>query len=229
MFRKLAVVACMLLVSACATTNVKLADLKGPKPPAGSKILIVQPDVQLSMLTAGGLLEPRADWSQQARDNLAHEIGATVDGRSHTITTLDPSTVMEGRAGQLMRLQEAVDVSTLTYGMMGVVLPTKKDNFDWTLGDGTKVLADTYGADYALFTYGRGSYSSGGRKAAWLVGAALGVSIPMGAQQTFASLVDLKTGRVVWFNMAVPPAGMDMRTPGGAAELSKALLKDVPL
>lgn len=228
MFRKLAVVACMLLVSACATTNVKLADLKGPKPPAGSKILIVQPDVQLSMLTAGGLLEPRADWSQQARDNLAHEIAAAVDGRSHTITTLDPSTVMEGRAGQLLRLQEAVDVSLLSYGM-GAMLPTKKGSFDWTLGDGTKVLADTYGADYALFTYGRGSYSSGGRKAAWLVGAALGVSIPMGAQQTFASLVDLKTGRVVWFNMAVPPAGMDMRTPGGAAELSKALLKDVPL
>jgi len=229
MFRKLAIAACMLLVSACASTNVKLADMAGPKPPAGSKILIIQPDVQLSMLTAGGLLEPRADWSQQARDNLAHEISATVDGRSHTITTLDPSTVMEGRAGQLMRLQEAVDVSILTYGMMGVVLPTKKDKFDWTLGDGTKVLADTYGADYALFTYGRGSYSSGGRKAAWLVGAALGVSIPMGAQQTFASLVDLKTGQVVWFNMAVPPAGMDMRTAGGAADLTKALLKDVPL
>ncbi|MGE5502073.1 MAG: hypothetical protein ACM3W4_09125 [Ignavibacteriales bacterium] len=229
MFRKLAVVACLLLVSACASTNVKLADLKGPKPPAGSKILIVQPDVQLSMLTAGGLLEPRADWSQQARDNLAHEIGATMDGRSHPVTTLDASTVLDGRAGQLMRLQEAVDVSILTYGMMGVVLPTKKDNFDWTLGDGAKVLGDTYGADYALFTYGRGSFSSGGRKAAWLVGAALGVSIPMGAQQTFASLVDLRTGQVVWFNMAVPPAGMDMRTPGGAADLTKALLKDVPL
>lgn len=228
MFRKLAVVACMLLVSACATTNVKLADLKAPKPPAGSKILIVQPDVELSMLTAGGLLEPRADWSQQSRDNLAREISVAVNGRSHTIKTLDPSTVMEGRAGQLLRLQEAVDVSLLNYGM-GAALPTKKGAFDWTLGDGTKLLADTYGADYALFTYGRGSFSSGGRKAAWLVGAAFGVSIPMGAQQTFASLVDLKTGKVVWFNMAVPPAGMDMRTPGGAADLTKALLKDVPL
>lgn len=228
MFRKLAVVACMLLVSACATTNVKLADTSS-SPPADAKILIIQPDVQLSLLTAGGLLEPRADWSQQARDNLAHEITATLDGRSHPITTLDPSTAMEGRAGQLLRLQEAVDISILNYNMMGVALPTKKDKFDWTLGDGTKVLAETYDADYALFTYGRGSFSSGGRKAAWLAGAALGLSIPMGSQQTFASLVDLKTGRVVWFNTALAPAGMDIRTPAGAADLTKALLKDVPL
>ena len=227
MFRRLAVAACMLLLAACTHTNVQLANEQGPKPPSGSRILIVQPDVELATLTMAGLLEPRADWSQQGRDNLAREIAETVQGSQHQVKVLDPSTALDGRAGQLLRLNEAV-ISTLTTG--GTFLPTKKDKFDWTIGEGAKVLADTYAADYALFSYGRGSYSSGGRKAAWLVMAAAGVAIPMGQQTAYASLVDLKTGQVVWYNVAVPTNGAgDMRSEAGAESLAKSLLKDLPL
>jgi hypothetical protein len=222
----MAVAACMLLVAACTTTNVQLADLAAPKPPAGSKILIVQPDVELSTLTMAGLLEPRADWSQQGRDNLAKEIAATVQGGQHQVKVLDPSTALEGRGGQLLRLNEAVIASIPA----GAALPTKKGHFDWTLGEGAKVLAETYDADYALFSYGRGSYSSGGRKAAFILAAAAGISIPMGSQMASASLVDLKTGQVVWYNVAVPTNGAgDMRSEAGASDLTKSLLKNLPL
>lgn len=217
----------MLLLAACTTTNVQLANELGPKPPAGSKILVVQPDVELATLTMAGLLEPRADWSQQGRDNLAREIAETIQGDRHEVKALDPSTALEGRAGQLLRLNEAV-ITTISSG--GSMLPTKKDKFDWTIGEGAKVLGDTYDADYALFTYGRGSYSSGGRKAAWLVMAAAGVSLPMGSQTAYASLVDLRTGQVVWYNIAVPTNGAgDMRSEAGAESLTKSLLKDLPL
>lgn len=225
MLRSLAIAAC-LFIAACTTTQTKLADKAAPKPPAGSKILIVQPDVELSMLTASGLLEPKADWSQESRGYLASELAGAMKGRSHEIKTLDPATALEGRPGQLLRLHEVVGASIMSYGF----LPTKKDNFDWTLGEGAQVLSETYDADYALFTYGRGSYSSGGRKAAFILAAAAGVSIPMGSQLAFASLVDLKTGKVVWFNTAsTVNGGDDLRQPGGAATLTKALLKDIPL
>jgi hypothetical protein len=225
MFRKLAVAACMLLVAACVSTS-QLADLNAPKPPAGSKILIVQPDVELSTLTMAGLLEPRADWSQEARDNLVQEVTETIKASQHEVKVLDPSTAMDGRNGQLLRLNEAV-ITSITSGYSG--LPTKKGSFNWTIGEGAKALGETYGADYALFTYGRGSYSSGGRKAAWLVMAAAGVSLPMGSQTAYASLVDLKTGQVVWYNITLPSTGGDLRSESGAEALAQLLLKNIPL
>jgi hypothetical protein len=63
-----------------------------------------------------------------------------------------------------------------------------------------------------------------------MVGAALlGVSVPLGQQQVFASLVDLRTGRVVWFNVAVAGPQADMRSQEGAQSLCRSLLKGVPL
>ncbi len=63
-----------------------------------------------------------------------------------------------------------------------------------------------------------------------MVGAViLGVGLPTGGQQVYASLIDLKTGKVVWFNVAVAGPDADMRDPEGAELLVESMLKDVPL
>jgi hypothetical protein len=224
----LAVLACVAM-AACTTTSTRLADKAEITPASGTKVLLVQPDVQLSQLTASGLQEPRAEWSQSARANLAGDLKEALNGRSHQFTELDPSTALEGRAGQLLRLHTAIGQSILAFEYGGIKLPTKKGVFDWTLGDGAQELGHAYGADYALFTYASGSWSSGGRKALFLLAAAGGIAIQMGGQSMFASLVDLKTGRIVWFNMATASSGDDMRTPEGAKRLVAALLKNAPL
>lgn len=220
--------AACLLLAACTTTNVKSATDLPTAPPKEAKVLLAQPDIELKLLTASGLLEPRADWTASAKTNMQAAVEATLKGKSHSLTVLDPATAMEGREGQVLRLNGAVGASIMTYGMYGPGLPSKT-GFDWTLGDGTQLLAAKYGTDYALFVYGRGSYSSGGRVAMMIGAAALGVSIPMGGQQAMASLVDLKTGKVIWFNYAVASPGADMRSPEGAKLLTDALLKGLPL
>jgi hypothetical protein len=53
----------------------------------------------------------------------------------------------------------------------------------------------------------------------------LGAAVPGGSQVGFASVVDLKTGDIVWFNRLVRGAG-DLRTPEAAAETVKALVSD---
>jgi hypothetical protein len=58
-----------------------------------------------------------------------------------------------------------------------------------------------------------------------VVGALLGVGVPGGSQVGFASVVDLKTGDIVWFNRLIRPQG-DLRTPEAAAETVKALVSD---
>lgn len=225
MKRILALAAACLLLAACTTTNVRSAAGLPEAPPANARILLVQPDIELSLLTVAGLTEPRADWTASGRANMQSAVEATLKGKSHSYKALDPSTAMEGRNGQLLRLNGAVGVSIQAFGF----LPTKKGAFDWTLGQGARALGEAYDADYALFVYGRGSYSSGARVAAMIGMAALGVSIPMGGQQVFASLVDLKTGQVVWFNQSLAGPSADMRTPEGATLLTESMLKGLPL
>jgi len=229
MLRSIAIVACLFL-AACTTSNTRLADASpnAARPAAGARILIVQPDIELSILTLAGMPEPRADWTKQAREHIRAELKAATVGKAHAPRELDPTTVEEPRVAQLLRLHEAVGFSIQGFNYGLYKLPTKK-GFDWTLGAGAKTLAEAYDADYALFTHSRGSFSSGGRKAAMVGAALLGVSLPAASQTAFVSLVDLKTGKVVWYNFAIAGADSDMRTPEGARTFTKALLKNAPL
>lgn len=228
MFRALAV-SLVLFVAACTTTDQKFADRTGAKPPAGARILLVEPDVELSVITIAGIDEPRADWTKSAQGNLDAAMQAVLKARSHEFRELDPANAQEGRIGQLLRLHRAVGLSIMAFDYGALDLPTKKGRFDWTLGEGAQALGQEYGADYALFTYGRGSYSSGGRKVAMVGAALLGVALPTGGQQAFASLVELKTGRVIWFNVARAAPTADMRDAEGAQAFVEAMMKDAPL
>jgi len=90
--------------------------------------------------------------------------------------------------------------------------------------------------DYALFMHAEDSFASTGRVALQVLGIAgcfVGFCAPNigGAGQfAYASLVDLRTGEVVWFNVLSARsqiAGIkmgDIRTPAGAAEMVERLL-----
>jgi hypothetical protein len=228
--KRLALLAALLCLAACTTTAVKTAAPSAISAPvANSKVLVIEPDVQLSLLTAAGLQEARQDWSKQGHDNLSASLKQALQGKTHRFEVLDPETARDGRSGQLLRLHDAVGQSIMAFNYGAIKLPTKKGVFDWTLGDGAQVLGKAHGADYALFVTGRGSYSSAGRKALMIGAAMLGVGIPLGNQQVFASLVDLHTGQVVWFNVANAGPSADMRSPDGAEVLTQALLKGAPL
>ena len=91
-----------------------------------------------------------------------------------------------------------------------------------------RLLGDDVEADYALFVFLRDTYASAGRKAAMVGLAIIGVGLPGGVQFGFASLVDLKTGDLVWFNRLVDPQG-DLRDPEPARSAVTKLLADLPL
>ena len=73
-------------------------------------------------------------------------------------------------------------------------LPTRKNKaFDWTLGTGTKRLADLTGARYGLFIYTRDEYGTTGRKlfqffAAGLVGVSVSPATIWGTRGWLISL-----------------------------------------
>ena len=134
----------------------------------------------------------------------------------------------ENRLRQLLLLNQAVSISILNYGRPGSALATSTASSTGRLGPGVAALREATGADYALFTYVRDSYTSGGRAAMRVIGfLLLGGDIGGGMQIGLASLVDLRTGQVVWYNLLLDQTG-DLRDPAGARETAGDLLEGHP-
>ena len=230
--RRLSIVFIALFLVSCVNTNVKQTTKAFTKPSSSQAILLMEPDVEMGLLTASGIVEPRVDWTNDARKNLVTAVQAQLNEKSHRFTPYNSTLDVSDREQQVLKLHETVGRSIISFGYTSqspASLPTKKDVFDWSLGSGVRELNQKYGADYALFLYSNGSYSSGGRVAASIAMAVLfGSALPGGRQVAFASLVDLRTGDIVWFNVALT-ASHDPRKLPGAETLAKALLKDIPL
>jgi hypothetical protein len=225
----------MLGLSGCATTQ-QMSDKAYQAPSSDYRLIVMEPDVQVSVLTAGGMLELREDWTKQAHGHVLKALQEQQQSRGGQITVAtsreeaggDPQALIE-----LTHLHAAVGQAIKVHKYSGLVLPTKKAQFDWTLGE----LAVSYGAassyDYALFLHGQDSFSSGGRvalQAVSFLGCVVGVCVmPQGGMQiAFASLVDLKTGQVIWFNVLTSGVG-DMRTESGAKSMVDKLLTSMKL
>ena len=188
------------------------------------RVIIVDPDVSLGELTAGGLFEARADWTADAKGFIVADVASTLAGKSIEVVKADKAA--SDHENQIVKLHDVVGQMASLHTI--IRLPNKGDKFDWTLGPGTNELRDQYGADYAIFIYVRDSYTSAGR-AAMMVGAAmLGIGIQGGTQAAFVSLVDLRTGNIVWFNKLGSSNG-DLRTDGPAKSVVNNLLEGIPL
>jgi hypothetical protein len=220
------------VVGGCAQSTVLLRDKSWKRAPGTVQVVVMPPDVQLSELTAGGLLEPKAAWTEQARRHVSTALERYLHSKGTTVVPYQqPTSGTDDEASdvQLVKLHDAVGGAILVHKYMPVLaLPTKADQFDWTLGRGIQQLQTRTGADYALFVFFRDSYATSGRVALMVGAAILGVGVSGGQQVGFASLVDLRTGHVLWFNRLISPAG-DLRTPEPTGKAVQTLLAELPL
>lgn len=197
--------------------------------PGATPTIVVMPlDVELSQLTAGGLEEPHAEWTEAAHKHMRAALDEEAKLRQVKLVSYD------GERGEpedrdmgveLVALHRAVGSAVLVHQYLGLALPSKQGKFDWSLGPSTAAIARSQQADYALFLFVRDSYTTAGRVAVMAVAALLGVGIQGGSQIGYASVVNLKTGEIVWFNWLARPQG-DLRTPAAAAETINALVSD---
>ena len=208
-------------------------DANGNPVRISGSVVMIEPDIELSEVLAGGVEEPRQAWTEMARllyPEAVHARLAAAGIEQKPDYDISDDLSPDSRLGQIIRLNEAVSLSVLAYTQPGNQLATKRDKrLDWTLGPGVSELRKVTGADYALFTYVRDSYTSGGRKALRIATLLLlGGDIGGGAQIGVTTLVDLRTGQVVWFNFMARQTG-DMRDRQGATNTAKHLLEDLPL
>jgi hypothetical protein len=212
-------------LAACAT-SVKIAPSATFQWTSPTKrLVLIEPNVELSEMRASGGLEPRADWTETAKALIAQDIAKGLAARS--VELVQPGVLTDHHEIQLSRLHGAVGNAVLLH-LYGLSLPNKGNALDWTLGPGTNDMRAHYGADYALFVWVRDSYTTTGRAIMMLGAAMFGVGLTGGQQIAFASLVDLRTGNIVWFNRIMNNTG-DLRTAAPAQKTVDDLLQQFPL
>jgi len=204
------------------------------------KVVVLRPDVRVGTMRTAGLDEPNAEWTATARENIQKSMKDLAGAQGVDMTFLGD---LEGADGELLdqyrALFIAVSSAASLHGATGNHLPTKLDekkdaqgrkiwHMDWTLGPDAAKLKQATGGDYALFFFTHDAYSSGGRKAASLMAAALfGVYVPTGVHEGYAGLVDLSNGNLVWFNTDYAMGG-DPREVDGAVKRVGQLMSGFP-
>lgn len=227
--------ACAAFIASPVLAGTKAITASGYALPKDKPVTIVlmRPDTDVGELAAGGLPQPNADWTKAARANLGEALKAEAALKKLDLKIVDEQA---GDAAQLLAdytsLHQAVADAIIQHKYYGAKLPTKKGKFDWTMGPGAQKIGDLSGGNYALFLYTCDNFSTAGRKGmqvARMLGCLVGFSVIVGGGQhvAYASLVELSSGNVVWFNVLRGSKG-DIRENEGAAGLVSAIMASMP-
>lgn len=218
----------LVFLAACATTmNVQQIDrLESVKD--NPRVILMPPDIRYYLLTAGGVPEPHADWTEAAQANFTTALGNYAASTGTDLQIIDRNDLGATHIEYEM-LHSAVGLTILEHQFGYLKLPSKGNGevFDWSLGPGISALAEQHDADYGLFVYYRDYQASGGRVAFAILAAAAGAAVSTGGEGGFASLVDLRTGDIVWFNVVAVGTG-ELRDASGAVTAVDTLFRDMP-
>jgi hypothetical protein len=225
--------------SGCVQTR-QFADVQFAPPQGDYRLLVMRPDVIVNSLTTGGMPQPRADWTEQARANIINALRSQQSERGGKLLVMARRNELPGispeQVADLERLHGAVGNSIALHKYTGAALPTKRGKgLEYTLGEDAVALGRKSGYDYALFVRAEDNIASTGRTALQALGVAgciIGFCAPSGGSNQFAyaSLVDLRTGEVVWFNVLQTGSQLpgikfgDIRTPAGADQMVERLV-----
>lgn len=225
-----------LVLSLVAATPAVAQEKTGLKPgfvlkPGTARIVVMRPSIKVGAQSTGGLFEPNADWTDQARQNIARALATAQGGLGNVVVDYaEPIGADAARVAEYQELFSSVASSVITYQFFkGNRLPTKKrkDQFEWSLGPNVGKLPGFDGADYALFLTTEDHHGSTGRKVLQLFAALANVPVTAGVHKGYAGLVDLRTGELVWLN-ADGQMGGDVREADGATKRVAQLLEGFP-
>ncbi|OGX17720.1 MAG: hypothetical protein A2Y00_04560 [Omnitrophica WOR_2 bacterium GWF2_43_52] len=218
--KKIVIIVSLLLLSGCATTYRTNSLFENYFDGQKQKtIAMMPPDIKIHRLTAGGVTELVDEWSDAAKKSIISLIQEEVKPfRSLALSPFKTEFLNESEVGFLkeqLGLFNAVSYSIISHTYMPEsIFKHKIAHFDYTLGNEIATLGEFSKADAFLFCSGRNYIWTSGRVVlstfGLLLGAAAGVTIvvPAGPEWLAVSLVDAKTGDVVWFDFIAMPGDL---------------------
>ena len=221
-------------LTACATSSepgVRLHPQSRERLGTAHRIGVVQPKVMMFELGAGGIRQPKDEWSATARANVSAAVVNSLRGVGYDARLLEPSPDLKDDLDQVRLLYEAVAPS-IVYATYSQKFPGKLEKFEYSLGDVSGLL-DRLGVDVLAIPYGSDEISSGGRKATQAVGAVAAILLGVGAVgRSGVTVLNLaivdRSGAVVWFNLRGAGGSYDLRKPDSAQEMVGRLVQDLP-
>lgn len=200
--------------------------------PGTARIVLMRPSIKVGAQSTGGMFEPNADWTAQARENIGAALLTAQTTLGNTVIPYEEGSSKDPMLlSQYRNLFSSLAGSVIEYQFFrGNRLPSKvrrDSGFEWSIGPDIKSLPGLHGADYALFITTEDHYGSTGRKLLQFAAALGGVGVTSGVHKGYAGLIDLSTGELVWLN-ADHQMGGDVRTPEGAVKRVGQLLEGFP-
>ncbi|HEY0165018.1 MAG TPA: hypothetical protein VGB39_06560 [Sphingomicrobium sp.] len=199
--------------------------------PGTVRIVMMRPSIKVGAQSTGGMFEPNADWTTQARDNLGNALASAQSALGNAVVQFDETPAQNPMVvNQYRSLFSALAGSVIEYQFFrGNRLPTKvrKGQFDWSIGGEIAQIPGLKDADYILFITTEDHYGSTGRKMLQIAAALGGIGVTAGVHKGYAGLINAKTGELVWLN-ADAQMGGDVRTPEGAVKRVNQLLEGFP-
>lgn len=202
-------------------------------------VLIAPADIIVYKLTAGGITEQMDEWIDRARLDFEQTFQSALNRRYslrvRALKAVDLSLVNQELFKSQNALHRAVaqSIDMHVYSRQSV-LSLKRKNFDYSLGPHFGYLQDLYGADMILFTYGMSIKATTGR---WLMSVMEGlinlglagvISMPRtDGSKVYVSLIDCKSGDVIWFDKYYDPQG-SLMPPGKAQKIAEGVVKSMP-
>ena len=163
----------VLLLSACGPQPIhrvhyRLVEGQASLSGAGRPILLLAMDIEVSELSAGGLLDVVPSWTKEAKQRLRTALeghqGELLAG-AHLVDLPVLSDEERQRLDDYLALNETVaaDALTMTAPINQGGWRHKLKHFDYTIGPGLAFLADKTGADQALILIGQDVRTTSGR------------------------------------------------------------------
>ncbi len=222
-------VAIALVATACAQSHPRVKADFWETVEQRPRILLIPPDVKVFEFSSVGMAVPNDSWSASVSSNIQRSVAAILDDHGAQLVRYRAQDrgLRRKTLRQVTKLHRAVGKAILAHEYSNRLrLPSKRRKFDWTLGEGVSVLRSDHDADFALFVHLREEVLEDERaspKSGPLVSGGRG-----GDSSGFASLVDLETGDIVWFNRLPGETG-DLRNFESAEGASRTLLARLPL
>ena len=227
-----------LVLGGCATTGAQTAYRvhyslhEEPVRPVPTTIVLLPPDIEVSEVSAGGVVEEVPAWTEKATANLKRGINVYAATKGNLEIYAFPEIAENEVAivNEHLALYDAVAGSAFQVTTIGgSAWKHKVDHFDYTLGNGLAFLKQRTNADAGLLVIGRHQIATGGRVAASIFAALFaGAYLPISRNFLTLGLVDFETGDILWFNYTAGASGKDMQKVEDAGAIVRRLLDEFP-
>lgn len=204
-FRNLLAISLAVCLAGCQGSSYIYHSGSSLPPPMNASVLVMPPDVVISLLHAGDHEEPRADWSRQVRENLDQAIQGYMFEQGIEFVPYPAQEVADDHL-------DVVRLANVTLDAIELALINEAGGSDrlYSIGEGPLSTLTGLDADYLMVVMLHANLATGGRKAVAAMTSVLGELIDTKSAEFRIALFDMRDGQLKWANLdpwALPNIG----------------------